>query len=68
MSGRRHDQAIHSVGELRDPQPGDARYGSQAEAETAARSESFPGRVLGIWRDENGELVAIAYDGMVFWP
>lgn len=68
MSDRRHEQAPHSVGELRDPQPDDARYGSQVEAEAAARTESYPGRVLGIWHDKDGELVAVAYDGYLYWP
>lgn len=66
MSDRKDD--IYSVGELRDPRPEDKRYSSQLEAETVARKESFPDRVLGVWRDADGGLVAIAYDGLLYWP
>jgi hypothetical protein len=58
---------LYSVGELRDPQPSDKRYDLRIEAEKVARDKSYPDRVLGIWRDD-GELVAIAYDGLLYWP
>lgn len=66
MSDRK--SGIYSVGELRDPRPSDDRYDSQIEAEQVARKDSFPDRALGIWRDADGELVAIAYDGLLYWP
>lgn len=69
LTNRRIPKPGHySVGELRDPRPEDERFDEQVNAEKAARSASYPGRILGVWRDEDGELVAIAYDGMVYWP
>jgi len=57
----------YSVGELRDPQPSDERFEAE-DAYTYARNTSYPDRILGIWDDETGELVAIAFDGLVYWP
>lgn len=56
----------YSVGELRDPKLIDKRYELQIEAEKVAKESSYPDRVLGVWQD--GELVAIAYDGLLYWP
>lgn len=65
---RKPKPGIYSIGELCDPRLEDRRFDNQIEAETVARRESWPGRILGVWRDADGELVAIAYDGMVYWP
>lgn len=59
---------MFSVGDLRDPRPEDQRFATQQEAETYARAQSFPNITLGIWRDSDGELLAIAFDGLVYWP
>jgi hypothetical protein len=59
---------LYSVGGLRNPQPEDKRYDLRIEAEKVAREKSYPDCILGIWRDEDGELVAIAYDGLLYWP
>lgn len=58
---------MYSVGDLRSPQPDDQRFTTQAEAEHYARETSYPDRVLGIWHDDSGDLVAIVYDGLVYW-
>lgn len=65
---RKPEPGPYSIGELRDPRPEDKRYDNQIEAEQVARRESWPGGILGVWRDADGDLVAIAYDGMVYWP
>ncbi len=57
---------MYSVGKLSDPRPDDKRFRTQREAERHARETSYPERTLGIWHD--GALVAIAYDGLVYWP
>ncbi len=57
---------MYSVGELRYPAKGDPCFETMTLAEHYARKESYPDRVLGIWCDE--DLVAIAYNGLVYWP
>lgn len=59
---------MFSVGALRDPRPEDQRFPTMQAAEQYAREKSFPNRALGIWLDSNGELVAIAFDGLIYWP
>lgn len=59
---------MYSVGDLRDPRPDDRRFQTQDAAVHYATEASFPDRVLGVWRDADGELLAIAYDGLVYWP
>lgn len=59
---------MYSIGDLRDPRPEDQRVETEQEAWKVAKQQSFPDRVMGIWRDEDGELLAIAYDGLVYWP
>jgi hypothetical protein len=59
---------MYSVGELKNPQPTDRRFATPLQAELAAREESWPDRILGIWDDEDGELIAIAYDGGIYRP
>ncbi len=58
---------MYRVGDLRDPRPDDPRFALEQEAWIYARKTSYPDRVLGVW-DERDELVAIAYDGLVYWP
>jgi len=57
---------LYSVGELREPQPSDKRYELRIEAEKVAKEKSYPDRILGVW--QGSELVAIAYDGLLYWP
>ncbi len=57
-----------SVGDLRDPRPEDKRFATQREAERYAKEISSADRVLGVWHDADGELLSIAYDGLIYWP
>lgn len=59
---------MFSVGDLRDPQPDDQRFETRNEAEQYAREKSFPNIALGVWHDPSGELIAIAFDGLIYWP
>jgi hypothetical protein len=59
---------MFSVGHLRDPRPDDPRFGTQREAESYARDKSSLDVVLAVWRDRDGAVLAIAYDGLVYWP
>lgn len=56
----------YSVGDLRDPQPDDARHETEQGAYSDARNKSYPDRVMGVW--DGASLIAIAYDGLVYWP
>lgn len=59
---------MFSVGDPRDPQPSDPRFTSRIEAEQYARTRSFPNSVLAVWHDASGEVIALAFDGFVYWP
>lgn len=59
---------MFSVGDLRDPRPEDQRFETREEAEQYARNHSFPNIALGVWRDSDSELIAIAFDGLLYWP
>lgn len=59
---------MFSVGSLRNPHPDDRRFATRAEAEHYAREHSFPNITLGIWHNPTGELIAIAFDGLIYWP
>lgn len=59
---------MFSVGDPRDPLPADPRFATQIEAEHYARNHSFPNIVLAVWRDSDGEVVALAFDGLLYWP
>jgi hypothetical protein len=59
---------MFSVGDPRDPQQTDPRFASRIEAEHFAREHSFPNIVLAVWHDSSGEVVALAFDGLIFWP
>lgn len=57
-----------SVGDPRDPRPDDARFPSRQAAESFARDKSFPNIVLAVWHNVSGTVVAIAFDGLIYWP
>lgn len=57
---------MFSVGDPRDPRPEDRRFTSRIEAEQHAREQSFPNIVLGVWYGD--KLIAIAFDGLLYWP
>lgn len=59
---------MFSVGDPRNPQPSDPRFDNRIEAEQYARNHSFPNAVLAVWRDEDGRVVALAFDGLIYWP
>lgn len=59
---------MFSVGDLRNPRPDDQRFLTKEAAWSYAREKSYPNIVLGIWHDPHGELIAIAFDGLIYWP
>lgn len=59
---------MYSVGDLRDPRPSDERFLTKEAAWRYAREKSYSNIVLGIWYDGNGELISIAFDGLIYWP
>lgn len=62
------DRTTYSIGSLQDPRPDDPRFDTEREVWNEARKLSYPARIVGVWRDVDGELIAIAYDGLVYWP
>ena len=64
------DETKFSYGQLTDPTPFDEQFETEADVTSAAveKSGGVHSTVLGVWRNADGELLAIIYDGEVYRP
>lgn len=58
---------MYSTGDPRNPRDNDPRFGSVEEAITSALAYEGS-RVLAVWRDEDGEIIALIHEGIVYRP
>lgn len=56
----------YSTGILTSPQKDDERFDELEEAEVKAQENSIDDDTWGVWDDESGELLAIAYQSQIF--
>lgn len=59
----------YSIGILEYPREDDDRFESQEEAEDRATELSkYNDSVMGVWNEDGGEVLAIAYGGILYTP
>jgi hypothetical protein len=70
LSDEEGDEILpYSIGTLDNPQPYDDKFDSQEEAEdTAMELSKYNDSIMGVWREEDGEVLAIAYGGILYTP
>ncbi|MHC4676536.1 MAG: hypothetical protein ACYTBZ_28960 [Planctomycetota bacterium] len=59
------EDKTYSVGNLEYPRSDDPRFSTQEDAEVHA-IEISDGGPLGVWRDDDGELISIVYNRQIF--
>lgn len=57
-----------SAGHLESPAPSDSRFDTKNEAVNHAVHGSYDDSVWAVWDDENGEIIVVVYQQMVYYP
>jgi hypothetical protein len=57
---------MYSIGDPTMPKPEDRRFGDLESAEDAVVEAAIDDSVWAVWDDENGEVLALAFGGVLF--
>ena len=57
---------MYSIGDPNMPTPEDRRFDELIDAEDAAVEATIDDHVWAVWNDENGEVLCLAFGGVLF--